>query len=356
MSPITPRSWLFTVLSICGALTTLVLIDTTTRAQSDEWPGNRRYCSGTATAMFEACRSQAEPDHWKAVAICSNLDEDEEREDCFEEIDEERREAAQLCRAQMAARRTLCELLGEDRYDPDFDPALFDNDFTRLSRPNRYYPLTVGYRWDFLAPDEATTVEVLGKTKLVEGVTCIVVNDKVSAGGRVVEDTDDWIAQALNGDVYYCGEEVTEFETFTGDAPEEAELVSIDGSFKTGRDGDKPGILFRGAPIKGDFYRQEFSLGNAEDVAEVLSTTYAFGRDADLDRFVPKPLADLFCPGDCVVTKESTPLEPGTVERKYYAARIGKFLEVNPDTGKVVRLVACNVDSRCNALSTALAR
>jgi hypothetical protein len=347
------RNYLLLLTSL--ALTALTL-GSNTSAQTDDYPGNRRFCTGTATAMFEACRSEGEPDHWKAVAVCSNMEDDEERGECFDEIAEERREEGRLCRAQLAARRSLCDVLGEDRYEPDFDPRLFDSDFTRLSRPNRYYPLTVGARWDFAAPDETITVEVLNKTKLVEGVTCIVVNDKVSVGGRIVEDTDDWIAQARNGDVYYCGEEVKDFETFSGDAPEEPELVSIDGSFKTGRDGDKPGILFRGAPLRGELYRQEFSLGNAEDVAEVLTTTYAFGRDSELDRFVPRALADLLCPGDCVVTREYTPLEPGAVELKYYAARIGKFLEVNPETGNVVRLVACNVDSRCNAVSRASAR
>ena len=342
------RTRLLTVLFTCAVLASLG--DSQTSAQSDDYPGNRRFCTGTATAMFEACRSNVEPDNWKAVAICTNLEDDEEREDCFDDIAEERREAGHLCHAQLAARHALCDALGEDRYDPDFDPALFENDFTRLTRSNRYYPLTAGYRWDFVAPDETITVEVLNKMKLVEGVSCIVVNDKVSVDGKVVEDTNDWIAQARDGDVYYCGEEVRDLETFAGDAPPDPELVSIDGSFKAGRDGDKAGILFRGAPVRGDVYRQEFSLGNAEDVAEVLSTTYAYGRDRELDRFVPKQLADLLCPGDCVVTKEYTPLEPGTVELKYYAARIGKFLEVNPDTGKVVRLVACNFDSRCNTL------
>ena len=350
MSLNTSRTFLRPILFTCAGLAVIALGNKLTSAQSDDYPGNRRYCTGTATAMFESCRSEGEPDHWKAVAICSNVDDDEEREECFDEIAEERREAGRLCHAQLSARHSVCNELGEDRYDPDFDPSLFDSDFTRLTRPNRYYPLAAGYRWDFVAPDETITVEVLGKTKLVEGVTCIVVNDKVSVGGRIVEDTNDWIAQARDGDVYYCGEEVKDFETFAGDAPEDPELVSIDGSFKTGRDGDKPGILFRAAPIRGELYRQEFSLGNAEDVAEVLSTAYAFGRDAELDRFVPKGLADLLCAGDCVVTKEYTPLEPGSVERKYYAPRIGKFLEIDPDTGKVVRLAGCNVDSRCNVL------
>jgi hypothetical protein len=182
------------------------------RAQLDsDYPGNSRYCSGTANAMFEACRNEGEPNYWKAVAICTNIEDEDERGECFDEAIEERRENTRLCRSQLSARRQVCDELGEDRYEPDFEPELFDNDFTRLSGPNRYYPLGLGYRWDFAAPDETTTIEILKKTKLIEGVTCVVVNDKVTMGGVVVEDTNDWVAQARDGDVYYCGEEVKDF-------------------------------------------------------------------------------------------------------------------------------------------------
>jgi hypothetical protein len=38
------------------------------------------------------------------------------------------------------------------------------------------------------------------------------------------------------------------------------------------------------------------------------------------------------------------------IERKYYAPGIGVFLEVEPESGEVVRLVKCNVDPRCASL------
>jgi hypothetical protein len=339
-------------LTLTGILTGVSQGDRTARAQFDDFPTGGRFCTATATAMLESCKGEGEPDYWKLVAICINLEDDEERSECFDEATAERRENAQLCQAQYLARRRVCDAVGERRYDPDFDPALFDNDFTRLTNPNRYLPLRIGNRWDYRGPAETTVVTVLNKTKLIDDVTCIVVNDKVSENGQLVEDTDDWFAQARNGDVYYCGEQVKDYEVFEGDTPKEAELVSIEGSFKAGNDeGDKPGIIFRGSPTQGEVYRQEFSVGNAEDVAEVLTTTYAFGRNAELDRFVPKVLADLFCPGDCVVTKELNPHEPGLFELKYFAPRLGMFLEVNPASGEVNRLVGCNFDSRCNVLA-----
>jgi hypothetical protein len=214
-----------------------------------------------------------------------------------------------------------------------------------------YFPLAIGSKWEFRGGDEINTVEVVNETKLIAGVTCLVVRDLVERGGDLVEATDDWFASASDGNVWYCGEEVKDFESFDGDDPRRPELVSIDGSFKAGRDGDKAGIIFQASPEVGQAYLEEFSLGNAEDVTEILSTTYAFGSDPELDRFVPEQLAQLLCSSvDCVVTRNFSLLEPGIVARKYYAPGIGVFLEVDPDTGEIVQLVSCNVDPRCASL------
>ena len=100
----------------------------------------------------------------------------------------------------------------------------------------------------------------------------------------------------------------------------------------------------------GDVYLEEFSLG-AEDVTEILSTTYSYGHDLVLDEGVPRVLAQRFCAGNCVVTKNYSLLEPGLFARKYYARGVGTILEVE-NTGEVVRLVNCNFDSRCANLPT----
>ncbi|PYT17524.1 MAG: hypothetical protein DMF51_02205 [Acidobacteria bacterium] len=101
----------------------------------------------------------------------------------------------------------------------------------------------------------------------------------------------------------------------------------------------------------GDVYLEEFSLGNAEDVTEILSTTYSYGHDPVLDEGVPRVLAQRFCAGNCVVTKNYSLLEPGLFARKYYARGVGTILEVE-NTGEVVQLVSCNFDSRCANLPT----
>ena len=125
---------------------------------------------------------------------------------------------------------------------------------------------------------------------------------------------------------------------------------SVDGRFKADIDGAKPGIIFKAVPVVGQTYLEGFSLGNAEDIAQVFSKTYHFGEDKELDRFVPPNLAKLLCHHDCVVTENTSLLEPGVVERKYYAPGIGTYLETNPDSGEITRLVKCNFHELCASL------
>ena len=315
--------------------------------------GDGRFCSATANDQFKACGKEVKDDFFVAHAKCVNVSDPGEREACLAEAQAQRREGRPLCGEQRVARKALCAALGEDRYDPDFDPANFDSDFRNLTNPNPYRPLGIRQPLGVRGRQRDDRDRcVLDKTKLIDGVTCLVVQDRVSKNGELIEDTDDWLAQAKNGDVFYCGEEVKDFESFDGDDPRSPELVSIDGSFKQGRDGDKGGIYFQGVSTVGQVYRQEFSPGNAEDAVEVLSTTYGFGSDPQLDQFVPRGLAELLCAArDCVVTGEfSIHPEPDGFARKYYARGIGVFLEIVPATGDIVQLVGCNVDQRCAAL------
>ncbi|MFO1352722.1 MAG: hypothetical protein U1F68_19425 [Gammaproteobacteria bacterium] len=218
-----------------------------------------RYCSRTASALLQACEYEAADDIWKAGAGCLNVSDKVKRLRCFADAKAARDEKKQLCRAQFDERRDACKLLGEDRYDPPFNQSLFDTDFTHLAHPNRYFPLTIGHLWEYAGGDQTNTVEVTSETKLINGVRCIVVRDKVFVDGELHENTDDWYVQAKNGNVWYCGEEVKDFESFDGDNPRLPELVSIDGSFKAGRNGDKPGIIFRAVPTAGASYLEEFS-------------------------------------------------------------------------------------------------
>ena len=45
---------------------------------------------------------------------------------------------------------------------------------------------------------------VTDKVKLIEGIACVVVNDRAEENGVVIESTDDWYAQDTDGNVWYC--------------------------------------------------------------------------------------------------------------------------------------------------------
>lgn len=308
------------------------------------------YCSDTADLQELSCEHEARDDYYKARAICLNIDDSSDRAACNSDATEGRNDALLSCDEQSDAREDLCAMIGEARYDPDFTPANYQ-DPRRPTRTNAYFPLRAGNTKSFSDGTETVDITVRNETKSIDGVQCIVVNDVVRDDGELIEDTDDWFALRNDGSVYYCGEEVKDFETFPGDAPPIPELVSIDGSFKAGRDGDKPGIIFPARPVVGMVYRQEWSASNAEDAAIVLTTTYKYGRDAVLDALMPPALSQRFCSaGDCVVTADFSPIEPGVVEHKYYARGIGRILETKPSAGTAVQLTGCNFDSRCAGL------
>jgi len=310
----------------------------------------RGACSQSANALFTACRLDLTVNSFESRAVCVNLADAEERAECLDDIEDAREEGAEECSAQRVARRALCGEIGEAPYEPNMDPALFQ-DPRNPTRPNPYFPLAVGNRWVLEDDEERIEIEVMDKTKRISGVDCIVLNDRVFEDGVVVEDTDDWVGLRTDGSAEYCGELSRDYELFAGDDPEEPELVAIDGTFKAGVDGAKSGTLMLGTPVVGRTYRQEWFAGEAEDVGTVLSTTYRYGQDAFLDTAVPQALAELMCAdGDCVVIADTSTLSPGAYEHKFFARGVGFFLEVNPEGGDFVPLVACSHDPRCASL------
>lgn len=306
-------------------------------------------CSATAAALYAACKAQTISDVFVAKAKCFNVTDAPDRTQCLEDVKTENADAKDTCREMRHGRRAACRLLGESAYDPKVDQTLFDDPHA-LVHANPYFPLTIGNHWEYRSAIETDTVDIVDETKLINGVQCVVARDIVEKPTGEAEHTDDWYAQAKDGNTWYFGEETADFATFPGDNPQVQELVTTEGSFKWGRDRDKGGIIFLASPKVGDAYLEEFSLANAEDVTEVLSTTYSYGAGGDLDQLVPAALAQMLCAGDCVVTKNYSLLEPGDFARKYYAKGIGVFLEVEVQTSEVLQLVGCNFDGRCAAL------
>ena len=194
------------------------------------------------------------------------------------------------------------------------DPANLDPaDFT-TEIDNPYWPMTPGNRWVSRSSEERIVVEVTDRKKTVQGgIEAVVVRDTVTDNnGDLVEVTDDWYAQDRDGNIWYLGEDVRDFKG--------GRVVSRGGSWEHGVDGAQAGIAIPADPQRGQRYRQEYYEGEAEDRAEVLSV--------DARVIVPAGEFD-----GCLQTSDTTPLEPGVEERKYYAKGVGPVLneKVSPE-------------------------
>jgi hypothetical protein len=199
----------------------------------------------------------------------------------------------------------------------EIDPLNFVADIT-----NPLFPLEPGTTFVYEGDTEDGHVrvenEVTGVRKEILGVSCIEVHALEYVDGELVEDTLDWFAQDVDGNVWYFGEDSKEIE--------DGVVVSTDGSWQAGVDGAEPGIIMLAAPTVGTTYANESAPGEAEDMATVLA----------LAETVTTPLATF--PG-CLKTEDFTPLEPGVVENKFYAPGVGLVLEIEED-GSRVELIA----------------
>ncbi len=182
---------------------------------------------------------------------------------------------------------------------------------------NAYWPMAPGSRWVYQETDakghiQKVLVRVTDRTKSVVGVDATVVRDTVTGKGSLVEDTRDWYAQDVCGNVWYLGENTKEYE--------DGQVVSTEGSWETGVDGAQAGIAVPGAPTAGLTYRQEYYAGHAEDGATVLS----------IDEQVRVPYGHFT---DVLVTKDYTTLHPRILEYKFYAKGVGPVEEIGLSGG-----------------------
>ena len=185
-------------------------------------------------------------------------------------------------------------------YAPNVDPADFS---TTIDNP--YFPLAPGTTYVFEGGTERNEVEVTHDTKVISGVTTVVVHDRVWDGGVLSEETYDWYAQDAAGNVWYFGEDTKKFAGTS---------VSTEGSWLAGVDAAQPGTIMLADPQVGDVYREEFLAGHAEDVARVTKV----GGSATV-------MAGTY--DHILLTENSTRLEPDVLEQKTYARELGYIFE-----------------------------
>lgn len=304
----------------------------------DKALANSSICEQTTRNMLAACKLDAREELSKTQANCLNIMDNTESAACIEQARTTRSEEIAQCNAQLAARTSACELLGEDRYDPD--PLVNPNntfinpdDIPTMYPPNPYVSLAEGHTYVLRDGPETIVVHVTGETRDFLGVACRVVVDAVmvaetdpvdgSLAYVPLEVTDDWFAQDTTGNVYYCGEQVRNYE--------DGVLNNLDGSFEAGKEFAKSGVLIKAFPAVGEAHRQEFALGEAEDIMVYQDLATAPGPEEGGDN----PAFPCNANGGCLKTLGINPLEPEATEFKYFLPGTGFVLAVSLNDGKL---------------------
>lgn len=195
----------------------------------------------------------------------------------------------------------LLSPLSAQKYNPIIKPENFTAEIT-----NPYFSLPVNktMRYQSHTGDNIERIEItiLPETKIIMGVTTRVYHDTVYLNDVILEDTYDYLAQDTDGNVWYFGEKVDNYENGV--------LQDHKGSWIAGEKGALPGIWFPGKPEIEKPYRQEFYKGEAEDMAKVIS----------VNETVTVPAGTF---SDCIKTEDWNPLVPGPVAHKYYCREVG---------------------------------
>ncbi len=179
-----------------------------------------------------------------------------------------------------------------------------------------YFPLLPGQRNVILGTgidegDPVTeraeqTYEGPGKTLL--GVQTITLRDRETLNGVLVEDTFDYYAQDTDGNVWYFGEDVTNYRY-----DDDGLFLGTDSasSWLAGMNGALPGYIMPADRVIGFEYYQEFAEADAAiDVGEIAG----LGLTVDVGGRLFTDVLQIF---------ETNPLEPDAREFKYYAPGVG---------------------------------
>ena len=187
--------------------------------------------------------------------------------------------------------------------DPDAGPS-------SLVIDNAFFPLVVGTKLVLEGEEDGEPIRVeitvLNETEEVAGVTTRVVEEREFEDGELVEVSRNFFAQAPDGTVCYFGEDVDDYE--------DGQIVSHEGAWRAGEDGNLPGIIMPANPQIGQVYQQEDAPDLAEDQAQVID----LGEPID----VPAGAFD-----DTVTMEDCNPLEDGVTDEKVYVRGIGLAID-----------------------------
>jgi hypothetical protein len=176
---------------------------------------------------------------------------------------------------------------------------------------NPWYPLKPGTIYTYRGVKDGQpardVMTVTRRTRRIAGVNCVVIEDRLYLDGHLGERTTEWYSQDKQGNVWYFGEDTAELDAA-------GHITSAAGTWKAGFKGARPGVFMFARPVAGRSAQQEYFQGQAEDHFQVLN----------LHATAKVPYVSST---QAMLTKEWTPLEPGTVDHKLYVRGIGTVLE-----------------------------
>lgn len=348
--------------ALITAMATTLAVPAVASRDGDDSRSRAGNCSRHAGLLFRACMADREDDWLVHKADCIYVTEREDKRSCLADARGEKRDKADECDEVYNARLEVCDLLGERRFDIEFDPEEFvhPDDIGDGIDPNPYFPLTAGHTHVIVGGGEVTVVTATDRVRYVgeeaddddleddDALPCRVVRDLVfeeTVDGVEVEYdatevTQDWYAQHTNGDVVYCGENTYEIE--------DGLIDNTDGSFANGTDRALAGFLVRANPVVGEGDRQEMASDEAEDIVEYVSLAATPPPAEGGEGMIP-------CSGNCLKTFELNPRDPGVAEFKYYKPGAGFVLAVKIDEDR--NPIGEREDVTCvkNSLAEALA-
>ncbi len=189
---------------------------------------------------------------------------------------------------------------GKDGWQSDFP---VDRKNLGASGSNPYFVLTPGFRLHYAQGKSSLTTMVQAEIKLVDGIQARVVEFQETKNGEIVEVTRDYYSvDRTTQDVYYMGEDV--------DIYKDGKFVGNKGAWLSGVKGARFGLMMPGTIKVGQKFHQEYAPGIAMDRAEVVA----------VGETVTTP-AGTFT--NCVHMKETSPIEKGVTDHKWYAPGVG---------------------------------
>lgn len=193
---------------------------------------------------------------------------------------------------------------------PVFDAANFAN-----PQPNPYFPLNIGTshilqgtRTDGDPVVEYGVITVQGPGPVILGVPTTVILDEAFEAGVLVERTFDYYAADQVGNVWYFGEDVTNFRY-----DDAGVLLGTDSksAWRAGVNGAVPGITVSGQPQVGlTLFQEHAPADGAMDYSEILAVDLEITGPSGTFKNVMK-------------TYEASTVETDLREYKYYAPAFG---------------------------------